>query len=88
MCNRGSPGCPGNVPLEASTQCKSHRILARWKAKVAAANGGQGEQNRWIKAVHTDAVLSANIRQKECQKECCRLYSQQVTKLNDLNNNE
>ena len=88
MCNRGLPGCPGNVPLDASTQCRSHRILARWKAKVAAAKGDQGNQNHWIKAVHADGVLSSNIRQSDCRKECCRLYSNQVLELYDLNNNE
>ena len=77
MCNRGSQGCPGNVPLDGA-QCKSHRILARWKAKLAASNGGLEEQNSWIKAVITDK-LSAHIRQKGCQKECCRLHPLQVT---------
>ena len=78
MCNRGSQGCPGNVPLDANTQCKSHRILARFKAKLAAANGARGDRNCWIRAVNT---FSAHIRQKECPKECCRLHPQQVFKI-------
>lgn len=80
MCQRGSPTCPGNVSLDTARQCKSHRILARVKAKMDAASGdGEGAQQSWIRAAKADNDFSPHPRQGKCRKECCRLvHPQQV----------
>ena len=78
MCQRGDSNCPGNVPLDAEVQCKSHRCLARVKAKIAAASG-EGAKNSWISAVTANNKITTNFRQANCWKECCRLiHPQQV----------
>ena len=72
MCNRGDQTCPGNVPLDINTQCKSHRILARVKAKMAAASA-EGALKCRLGAVKTEKDFYLHPRQGKCSKECCIL---------------
>ena len=85
-CKRGVEGCPGQVPLAFSGQCKSHKLYTRVKARMEAARG-EDKENIWIRTA--DAMkkaamtkeLNHNARNSECKKECCSTVwtpSQQV----------
>ena len=59
MCNKGQINCPGAGPL-SKTQCKSHRIYARYMMKKETS---LGQQFKIRKAVFALPVY--------CKKECC-----------------